>query len=464
MLMSRLNDVGNSRRQTVPSFGIFRSNSSSYQKAVEIASILEFALIAMAVGGEGILFQYFILERQPAVKACLALGVGVGMLQVFSVRLLGLYRFPVVIAPHLHIARVLAVWAIIALLITLSLRFLNSNLVVSPWTLAAVLLAQGVFLVTIRWAYATAARTLLSAGYLERRRVVLLGEPAQLQSSKLDFLLQRYGLHDVARVAVAGAGGGRSGEITRSLGCALAAASEHRAEEFLLAPRWHSPELLEIIRRRLRVSPLPVRQLRQRSPQIATERALKRGLDVLLSMIALMILWPIFLMAAIAIKLESGSPVIFRQRRGGSNAREFVIFKFRTMKVLEDGPDLVQVRKGDNRLTAVGKFLRRSSIDEIPQLINVLKGDMSLVGPRPHAVAHDNRYKALIADYSFRFQVKPGMTGWAQVHGLRGETASLNEMAERVRLDLWYINNWSVGLDMNILTRTCIEIFRDKAY
>jgi lipopolysaccharide/colanic/teichoic acid biosynthesis glycosyltransferase len=163
----------------------------------------------------------------------------------------------------------------------------------------------------------------------------------------------------------------------------------------------------------------------QRVPLTTFERSVKRTLDVVVSMTAILFLWPLFLIAAIAIKLDSGGPVIFQQRRTGFNGKEFVIFKFRTMTVLEDGPAITQACRGDLRATRVGKFLRRSSIDELPQLFNVLKGEMSLVGPRPHAVAHDREYKVHIADYGFRHHIKPGITGWAQVNGLRGETRSL---------------------------------------
>jgi undecaprenyl-phosphate galactose phosphotransferase/putative colanic acid biosynthesis UDP-glucose lipid carrier transferase len=203
---------------------------------------------------------------------------------------------------------------------------------------------------------------------------------------------------------------------------------------------------------------------RQRAPLNAFERAVKRTLDVVGSMTAILFLWPLFLIAAIAVKLDSGGPIIFQQRRTGFNGKEFVIFKFRTMTVLEDGPAITQACRGDLRATRVGKFLRRSSIDELPQLFNVLNGDMSLVGPRPHAVAHDREYKAHIADYGFRHHIKPGITGWAQVNGLRGETRSVEKMTERVKLDLWYINHWSLGFDIKILVRTCFEVLRDRAY
>jgi putative colanic acid biosysnthesis UDP-glucose lipid carrier transferase len=132
--------------------------------------------------------------------------------------------------------------------------------------------------------------------------------------------------------------------------------------------------------------------------------------------------------------------------------------------VLEDGPNVTQASRRDSRVTRIGKFLRRSSIDELPQLFNVLKGDMSVVGPRPHPVSLDDKYRVLIADYDCRFHVKPGLTGWAQINGLRGETATVQQMAQRIRADVWYINNWSVSLDIIILIRTCFEVLREGAF
>ena len=130
---------------------------------------------------------------------------------------------------------------------------------------------------------------------------------------------------------------------------------------------------------------------------------------------------------------------------------------------LEDGATIRQATRHDARVTAIGRLLRQSSIDELPQLFNVLKGEMSLVGPRPHALAHDTKYRALIASYGFRHRVKPGITGWAQVNGLRGETARIPLMLQRVEADLWYINNWSFWLDLRIMLRTCLEVARTHA-
>jgi exopolysaccharide biosynthesis polyprenyl glycosylphosphotransferase len=200
------------------------------------------------------------------------------------------------------------------------------------------------------------------------------------------------------------------------------------------------------------------------NPRTPFEQACKRSLDVAGSLIAITCLWPLFVVVAIAIALDSSGPIIFRQRRSGFNGMEFVIFKFRTMTVLEDGPNVTQACRKDLRVTRIGKILRRSSLDELPQLFNVLRGEMSLVGPRPHALAHDCKYRNYVVDYDDRYQVKPGLTGWAQVNGLRGETESITKMAERVKFDLWYVKNWSLGLDLHILLRTGFKVFRDSAY
>jgi undecaprenyl-phosphate galactose phosphotransferase/putative colanic acid biosynthesis UDP-glucose lipid carrier transferase len=169
---------------------------------------------------------------------------------------------------------------------------------------------------------------------------------------------------------------------------------------------------------------------------------------------------PLMALTAAAIRLESPGPVIFRQIRKGFNGREFVIYKFRTMTVQENGPTIVQATRGDLRVTRLGRILRSSSIDELPQLVNVLKGDMSLVGPRPHALAHDTYFETVLSDYAFRHHVKPGITGWAQCNGARGATPSVEHISERVKLDLWYINNWSFWLDVQILFKTLFEVLR----
>jgi putative colanic acid biosysnthesis UDP-glucose lipid carrier transferase len=187
--------------------------------------------------------------------------------------------------------------------------------------------------------------------------------------------------------------------------------------------------------------------------------------DIALSLLALALFWPLMLTIACAIALDSRGPVIFRQRRYGLNGEEIVIFKFRSMTVCEDGDGVVQATRNDRRITAVGAFLRRSSLDELPQILNVLLGDMSFVGPRPHAVAHNEQYRKLINGYMVRHKVRPGITGWAQVNGLRGETATIDKMEQRVRFDLEYLRRWSLALDARILLRTLwMVVKRENAY
>jgi putative colanic acid biosynthesis UDP-glucose lipid carrier transferase len=192
------------------------------------------------------------------------------------------------------------------------------------------------------------------------------------------------------------------------------------------------------------------------------QQALKRVMDVLFASLALVLFMPMMLITGLAIALDSRGPVLFRQKRLGLNGAPFAIFKFRTMTVLEDGDDVVQAREGDSRITRVGRFLRKTSIDELPQFLNVIRGEMSLVGPRPHAIAHDQMYARLIPHYTLRQLVKPGITGWAQVNGLRGETPTVDVMRRRVELDLWYVAHFRAALDLKILLRTPFELLRQR--
>jgi putative colanic acid biosysnthesis UDP-glucose lipid carrier transferase len=196
----------------------------------------------------------------------------------------------------------------------------------------------------------------------------------------------------------------------------------------------------------------------QRGPLSSFEHAAKRCIDVLFAALALIILMPMLALVAIAIKLDSPGPILFRQNRCGFNGKCFQIYKFRTMSVLEDGPSIIQAQRGDQRVTHLGALLRRTSIDELPQLLNVLEGSMSLVGPRPHALAHDSQFDKVVRKYAFRRRVKPGLTGWAQVNGCRGPTPTTESVERRVEYDLWYIDNWSLRLDFTILLQTPIEI------
>lgn len=189
---------------------------------------------------------------------------------------------------------------------------------------------------------------------------------------------------------------------------------------------------------------------------------IKRQIDIVVALACIIIASPLFALIAILVRLDSPGPILFHQSRVGLGGRIFTIVKFRTLTVIEDGPNIVQVGEDDPRMTNLGRMLRRCCLDELPQLFNVLWGDMSLVGPRPHALAHHIYYGTRIASYAARHAVKPGLTGWAQVHGACGPTPLLSDMRARVELDLWYIAHATIALDLLILAKTPLQILRGR--
>jgi putative colanic acid biosysnthesis UDP-glucose lipid carrier transferase len=199
------------------------------------------------------------------------------------------------------------------------------------------------------------------------------------------------------------------------------------------------------------------------TPFTGMDALAKRASDLVIASLALMLLAPVLLGIAIGVKLSSPGPVIFRQRRNGLDGSEIVVWKFRSMRVQEDGAVVTQAQRGDSRVTPFGAFIRRTSLDELPQFFNVLQGRMSVVGPRPHAVAHNEQYRELIQAYPLRHKVRPGITGWAQVNGCRGETDTLDKMRRRVEYDIDYLRHWSPALDLLIVWRTLRVVLGDDA-
>src|SRR3954470_4583242 len=200
------------------------------------------------------------------------------------------------------------------------------------------------------------------------------------------------------------------------------------------------------------------------SPFTGASGVLKRASDVVLAALILLLMSPLLIVVALAVKSTSPGPVIFRQRRYGLDGREILVYKFRSMKVTQDGSVIPQAQRNDPRLTPIGALLRRTSIDELPQFFNVLQGRMSIVGLRPHAVAHNETYRKLIKGYMLRHKVKPGITGWAQINGYRGETETLEKMKGRIDFDLDYLRNWSLRLDLYIVVRTIWVVLKGDAY
>jgi putative colanic acid biosynthesis UDP-glucose lipid carrier transferase len=321
----------------------------------------------------------------------------------------------------------------------------------------------------------------LTKGFIADRSVALIieGEDESILPT-----LARHGIRVSHSVLLGKAGASRRTSVEK----AIASIRGSDAQEIVVAADLDRFEKVSDILAELRKLPLPVvfmpfgrsadlltRPQRmigvsaafelQHAPQSVSQRAVKRVMDFVLATVGIVALSPLLLLAAIAIKLDSPGPALFKQRRCGFNGRVFTIFKFRTMSVLEDGAEIVQARRNDPRTTRLGHFLRRTSIDELPQLLNVIGGSMSLVGPRPHAVAHDNHYTKIVSNYALRHHVKPGLSGWAQVHGYRGRTATVADMEQRVKLDLWYIDNWSFLIDIKILALTVVALIRaDNVY
>ena len=223
--------------------------------------------------------------------------------------------------------------------------------------------------------------------------------------------------------------------------------------------------LFDLIQARIdNIAGVPVIGVRE-SPMVHINSFNKRALDIVLTLIILPLISPLLLIVAIGVKLSSRGPVIFRQRRYGLEGEEIYVYKFRSMTVREDGVDVRQATRHDARITRFGAFIRKTSIDELPQFINVLQGRMSIVGPRPHAVAHNELYRQQISGYMIRHKVKPGITGWAQVNGLRGETDVVEKMEKRVQFDLAYLRNWSISFDLRIILSTIRVLIKgDNAY
>ncbi|RXN87010.1 undecaprenyl-phosphate glucose phosphotransferase [Achromobacter aloeverae] len=225
-----------------------------------------------------------------------------------------------------------------------------------------------------------------------------------------------------------------------------------------------SPFLGELSASSADIAGVPLLALHE-THMVGLSRSIKRAMDLVIGGLMLVALAPVMLAAAIAIKLTSPGPVIFRQQRYGERGLPITVYKFRSMTVAsgkEADGSLRQAQVGDKRVTRVGRFLRKTSLDELPQLFNVMTGTMSLVGPRPHAAEHNELYRRLIRGYMLRHSVKPGITGWAQIHGLRGETDTPEKMQRRVKYDRYYIANWSLQLDLKILVRTVLVIFWDR--
>lgn len=452
--------------------------------------IIDVVIVIATCVISGFGYNWVFLGQTAAIETYLAIGIigSINLSAVLAAR--GEYRVFNLVNFYRQAREFLIVWGgIFFLLVGVAFLLKISEEVSRGATLTFFVLCP-IFLLGWRRLLARFLGHALADGAFAPRRVIVIGERSRLLASRAIVEMRRCGYTPVRTFEIAQEGfvtGTVSERLRATMDTVIDVARQEPVAEILLLLNWQNSSTIDSITGILNVLPIPIYLLPdenvarflvqrsiavgatwaaeiQRAPLSRTEQFIKRCVDVVGAGAALLLLSPLMLMTALLIELDSPGPVLFRQNRNGFNGHQFLIVKFRTMYVLEDGEEIRQATRLDPRVTPLGRWLRRSNIDELPQLFNVLKGDMSLIGPRPHAVAHNTQFEKLVANYAFRHHVKPGITGWAQVNGYRGETPTPDVMAKRVECDLWYINNWSLWTDIRILFRTLIMGLQSSAY
>ena len=375
-----------------------------------------------------------------------------------------------------HFAGAFPIWNI-AFTATLALAFVTKTTSIYSRGGVSVFYILGFLaLVMTRRLIVRIVASLRAAGFAPARRVMVVGFEERIEDALGALENREEGVEIVSMIALRD----HQAYFADDLALASAAVRMYRPDDVCLAIPWSRPQLIESCAEAFSRTPaqlhLGAEPVLNRFPQARVsrvgdavglcltspppsglQRLEKRAFDLVVATAALVALSPLLIAVAILIRLDSRGPALFRQNRYGFNQEPFRIFKFRSMTTMEDGARVEQAKRCDPRVTRIGRFIRRYSIDELPQLLNVLKGDMSLVGPRPHALAHDQRYVDRLARYARRHNVKPGITGWAQVHGHRGEIANDQEMNDRLAHDLWYVDHWSLWLDIKIVVMTAFS-------
>lgn len=403
-----------------------------------------------------------------------ALGGLLAALCIILLKLKGLYSCDVLLSVRSQIAPMIMSWStILLLLFGASFTLKVSSDLSRGWALSFAISAP-LLILCQRFLLQRAMLEIIQKGRLKRPKIILVTST----SDSIVAANETLWTYNIVRSHVLPQNSNDIRSLFRTLASACRGSD---ISEIHLAIDWNRWAATKQALIELRELPLPVRLIAdasageilqspqekrcgivsfelQRAPLTPGERAAKRTFDLVGATCGLLVLAPFLLVISLAISIDSPGPILFRQKRGGFNGHSFEILKFRTMHVGEDGAMIKQATLNDCRVTSIGRLLRRTSVDEFPQLINVLLGNMSLVGPRPHALAHDDQYSKLISHYPCRHHVKPGMTGWAQVNGFRGETPTLAPMKRRVELDLCYVSNWSFWLDLRILIRTIREL------
>jgi undecaprenyl-phosphate galactose phosphotransferase/putative colanic acid biosynthesis UDP-glucose lipid carrier transferase len=445
-----------------------------------------FVILLSSVAG-GIGYQLAVGNPLPSILPHCAVGLLASFIHILRMSGSGYYDFPDCAKPRVEIGEILVCWFTTGLLLAFFAFLLKIGVAYSRGAFVLFYFVAPVGLLGLRKLTKVGLARAVSSGAIGRRDVVLIGDFNELAALGPQDLLAFFGAAEVSHFTLSREDDHlvRASDDVGIFNSVANFVRRNGCTEVLLALPWGDAGRIEFVRDQIKSLPVAARLLPdmrvrsltnyassarqrvlaieiQRAPLSWLERFVKRMMDTCLAALALMFFLPVMALTAIAIKLDSPGPVIFRQNRKGFNGRQFVMYKFRTMNVQENGPVVAQASRDDPRVTGIGRLLRSASIDELPQLLNVLKGNMSLIGPRPHALAHDNYFENVVSDYAFRHHVKPGITGWAQCNGARGATPSVELIAERVRLDLWYINNWSLWLDLQILIKTVFEVLRKR--
>ncbi len=471
--------LGSARRLASPNivrFSRFALTQTSFGAAAFLIELVSIVLIAIATG---MTYHWLVYGEQGFVETYAAIGslAGLGYTSAFLIR--DEYAIGVLLEGMRSPGRVFLTWSLVFIGLSVIGFLTKSTHVFSRGWLVVFFVCGLAGVLSLNAVLSRAVAYIMARGWVRRRKVMIVATDRDIASLEKEINDGSTGFWVIARTAVPQIAG-EPKEVEAVLDAAVANARMLGVEDIVISNTLYRSEFLERAVNAFNVLPIALHLSTSglvgrfkdariaRFGQTATlsltrpplgpfEAATKRWFDMVAAGVALFILSPLFAAIALLIKLDSPGPVFFKQRRRGYNTEEFRIWKFRTMSSLDDGDVIIQATENDRRITAVGNFLRRTSLDELPQLINVLKGEMSLVGPRPHAVAHDRFFERRIELYPRRLNVKPGITGWAQVNGFRGETRTEEQMRQRVDHDLYYIDNCSLGFDLYIILLTLIS-------
>jgi Undecaprenyl-phosphate glucose phosphotransferase len=482
--------TGSKVRDHKPELGVSLERSSmafSCDVVPYLLSTADALVILFASLFGGFAYHWASSTPIPDLSAYFALGLVASFVHIVRMGGRGYYDFESAAKPTVEIVEVLISWFTTGLMLAFFAFLFKVGESFSRGSFLIFLATAPVGLLAGRKLAKSLVKKAVAGGAIGKRNLVLLGDQKELDALEQMDLLAFLGAGEVNRFILSADSDPliRHSNNSRTLDSVASFIRRNNTAEILLALSWTDTAQIELVRDVVKTLPvsaklLPDKQIRtltnyassghqrinsleiQRAPLSTTEQLAKRAVDFLIGFLALVFFMPLMALTALAIRLDGEGPILFLQNRKGFNGRQFVMLKFRTMTVQENGEVVTQATRNDPRVTRIGRLLRAASIDELPQLINVIRGDMSLVGPRPHALAHDNQFEKLLQDYAFRHHVKPGMTGWAQVNGLRGATPSVDQIARRVKMDLWYINNWSLWLDIQILIKTLFEVLRKR--